>query len=271
MLFWVRVLASPGHNTIFATDVHLIYYFLHRGIATANVNPEAPAGLSTLYLVATPIGNLDDFSPRAAEVLSAVSYIACEDTRTSGVLLDRFEISTPTFPFHQHNEHRKVEHLVNLLDANNEVALITDAGMPGLSDPGFLAAREAWKSGHTVSVVPGPDAGTAALAASGLPCDRYVFEGFLPAKKGRQKRLRELAGEQRTAVLYESPRRLLKLLEELEEQVGGDRMVAVARELTKKFEEIVRGPLHRVIADFTVRDSIKGELTIIIAPKDYEE
>lgn len=227
--------------------------------------------MSTLYLVATPIGNLDDLSPRAVEVLSSVAQIACEDTRTSGVLLQRHGISTPTFAFHQHNEHKKVEHLLNLLDANREVALISDAGMPGISDPGYLPAREAWRAGHTVSVIPGPDAATTALVASGLPCDRYVYEGFLPAKKGRQKQLKRLAEEERTVVLYESPHRLLKLLEELEEYMGGDRMVAVARELTKKFEEVVRGPLHRVAADFIARDQIKGEITVIIAPKDYSE
>ncbi|MDZ7773468.1 MAG: 16S rRNA (cytidine(1402)-2'-O)-methyltransferase [Balneolaceae bacterium] len=227
--------------------------------------------MSTLYLVATPIGNLDDLSPRAVEVLSSVAQIACEDTRTSGVLLQRYGISTPTFAFHQHNEHQKLAHLLNLLDANREVALISDAGMPGISDPGFLPAREAWKAGHTVSAIPGPDAATTALVASGLPCDRYVYEGFLPAKKGRQKQLRQLTEEERTVVLYESPRRLLKLLEELETYMGGERMVAVARELTKKFEEVVRGPLHRIASDFTARNEIRGEITVIIAPKDYRE
>lgn len=214
---------------------------------------------------------MDDFSPRAVEVLRSAAYIACEDTRTSGVLLSRWEISTPTFSFHQHNEHRKVAHLVNLLDANQDVALISDAGMPGISDPGFLAARESWKAGHTVSVIPGPDAATTALVASGLPCDRYVFEGFLPAKKGRQKRLGELSAEQRTVVVYESPHRLMKLLEELEEHMGGERMIAVTRELTKKFEEVVRGRLRNVLPEFAVRDEIKGEITLIIAPEDYEE
>ena len=227
--------------------------------------------MSTLYIVATPIGNLDDLSPRAVETLRSVSYIACEDTRTSGVLLNRFDIDTPTFSFHQHNEHEKVEYLIELLDSNREVALISDAGMPGISDPGFLAVRAAHRAGHAVSVVPGPDAATTALVASGLPCDRYVFEGFLPQKKGRQTRLRELAGEERTVVLYESPYRVIRLLEELNEHMGGGRWAAVARELTKKFEEVVRGRLSELLEEFNGRKELKGEFVIIVAPEEYEE
>lgn len=227
--------------------------------------------MSTLFLVATPIGNLDDFSPRAVEVLKDVACIACEDTRTSGLLLSRYQIDTPTFSFHQHNEHRKVEHLLNLLDANQEVALISDAGMPGISDPGFLAAREAHKAGHRVLVIPGPDAATTALVASGLPCDKYAYEGFLPPKKGRQKRLNQLKEEDRTLVIFESPHRLLKLLEELENYMGKQRYIAVARELTKKFEEVVRGPLAEVKLTFESRDDIKGEIVVVIAPKGYSD
>lgn len=227
--------------------------------------------LSTLFLVATPIGNLGDFTPRAVEVLNSVSYIACEDTRTSGVLLSHYDIDKPTFAFHQHNEHRKVEHLLNLLDAHHDVALISDAGMPGISDPGFLAVRAAHNSGHNVSVIPGPDAATTALVGSGLPCDKYAYEGFLPQKKGRQKRLKQLAEEDRTLVLYESPHRLLKLLEELEKYMGDQRYVAVARELTKKFEEIVRGRLAEVKLNFETRDEIKGEIVVVIAPEGYED
>ena len=196
--------------------------------------------MSTLYIVATPIGNLQDFSPRAVEILKSVDYIACEDTRTSGNLLQHFGIDKPKFSFHQHNEHRKVGHLTNILDANQDVALISDAGMPGISDPGFLAVRAAKQGGHNIIVIPGPDAATTALIASGLPSDRYVFEGFLPHKKGRQKRLGELAEEERTIIIYESPNRLLKLLGELEEHLEPDRLAAVASELTKKFEEIIR-------------------------------
>lgn len=227
--------------------------------------------MATLFLVATPIGNLDDFSSRAIEILKSVSQIACEDTRTSGHLLNHYNIDAQTFAFHQHNEHQKVDHLINLLDAHKDVALISDAGMPGISDPGFLAVREAHKSGHTVSVIPGPDAATTALVASGLPCDKYVFEGFLPAQKGRQKRLKQLVDEERSIVLYESPHRLLKLLDELKTYMGNQRYVAVCRELTKKFEEVVRGQLFEVQANFKRRDSIKGEIVVIIAPKNYSE
>ncbi|MDZ7715560.1 MAG: 16S rRNA (cytidine(1402)-2'-O)-methyltransferase [Balneolaceae bacterium] len=227
--------------------------------------------MATLFLVATPIGNLGDLSPRAVEVLKSVSYVACEDTRTSGVLLNHYDIDANTFAFHQHNEHKKVEHVMNLLDAHQDVALISDAGMPGISDPGFLAVRAAHQGGHTVSVIPGPDAATTALVASGLPCDKYAYEGFLPQKKGRQKRLKQLAEEDRTLVFYESPHRLLKLLDEIEKYMGDQRFVAVARELTKKFEEVVRGPLSHVKQNFQLRDEIKGEIVVIIAPNDYEE
>lgn len=227
--------------------------------------------MSTLYIVATPIGNLQDLSPRAVEVMKSVDYIACEDTRTSGNLLQHFGIDKPTFSFHQHNEHRKVGHLMNILDANQDVALISDAGMPGISDPGFLAARAAKQGGHAVTVIPGPDAATTALVASGLPSDRYVFEGFLPHKKGRQKRLGELAEEERTIVIYESPNRLMKLLGELEEHFEADRLAAVARELTKKFEEVIRGTIKELKKEFEERDSIKGEIVVIISGKGYSE
>ncbi|MEX0722939.1 MAG: 16S rRNA (cytidine(1402)-2'-O)-methyltransferase [Gracilimonas sp.] len=227
--------------------------------------------MSILYIVATPIGNLQDLSPRAVEILGSVDYIACEDTRTSGNLLQHFGISKPTFSFHQHNEHRKVGHLTNILDAHQDVALISDAGMPGISDPGFLAIRAAKQGGHTVTVIPGPDAATTALVSSGLPCDRYVFEGFLPHKKGRQKRLGELAEEERTIIIYESPNRILKLLGEIEEHFEPDRLAAVARELTKKFEEVVRGTISELKKEFEERDSIKGEIVVIISGKGYTE
>ncbi|WP_445664778.1 16S rRNA (cytidine(1402)-2'-O)-methyltransferase [Fodinibius sp. AD559] len=227
--------------------------------------------MSTLYIVATPIGNLEDISERAIKTLKSVSYIACEDTRTSGVLLKKMGIEANTFAFHAHNEHQKVEHLLNILDARQNVAIISDAGMPGISDPGFLAVRAAHQAGHSVSVIPGPDAATTALVASGLPCDKYVFEGFLPQKKGRQKQLKQLVDEQRSIVLYESPHRLMKLLEELRKYMGDQRMMAVCRELTKKFEEVVRGSIKSVYDTFQLRDEIKGEIVVIIAPKDYSE
>lgn len=227
--------------------------------------------MATLFLVATPIGNLDDFSARAVETLNSVSYIACENTRTSGVLLSHYNIKTPVFPFHQHNEHKKVEHIINLLNAHQDVAIISDAGMPGISDPGFLAVRRTYQEGHSVSVIPGPDAATTALVASGLPCDKYAYEGFLPQKKGRQKRLKQLVDEDRSIVVYESPHRLLKLLFELEQYMGPQRFIAVARELTKKFEEIVRGTLAEVKQTFEQRSEIRGEIVVIIAPDSYSE
>ncbi|GAB5408421.1 MAG: 16S rRNA (cytidine(1402)-2'-O)-methyltransferase [Balneolaceae bacterium] len=227
--------------------------------------------MSTFYIVATPIGNLSDFSPRAVDTLKSVDYIACEDTRTSGKLLKHFGIDKPTFSFHLHNEHKKVGHLINILNANQNVALISDAGMPGISDPGFLAVRAAQKEDHTICVIPGPDAATTALVASGLPCDRYAFEGFLPHKKGRQKRLGQLAEEDRTLIIYESPNRLLKLINELEKYFGENRLMAVARELTKTFEEIQRGTILELKEEFSSRDSIKGEIVVIVAGKGYSE
>lgn len=227
--------------------------------------------MSTFYIVATPIGNLGDFSPRAVETLKRVEYIACEDTRTSGTLLKHFGIDKQKFSFHQHNEHKKVGHLLNILNANQDVALISDAGMPGISDPGFLAVRAVQQEGHTICVIPGPDAATTALVASGLPCNRYSFEGFLPHKKGRQKRLGQLAEDERTLVIYESPNRLLKLIDELEKYFGPDRLMAVARELTKKFEEIQRGTILELKEEFSSRESIKGEIVIVVAGKGYSE
>lgn len=227
--------------------------------------------MSTLYLVATPIGNLADFSPRAVETLKNVSQIACEDTRTSGHLLTHFGIETTTFSFHQHNEHQKVKHLIHLLEAGQDVAVISDAGIPGISDPGFLAARAAHQSGHHVSTIPGPDAATTALTASGLPCDKYLFEGFLPHKKGRQTRLKQLAEMETSVILYESPYRILKLLGQIKTTMGDQRYVAVARELTKKFEEIVRGKVGEIQFVFEERKKIRGEFVVIIAPKNYTE
>lgn len=227
--------------------------------------------MSTLFIVATPIGNLGDFSPRAVEILQSVAYIACEDTRTSGVLLKNYQVNTPTFSFHQHNEHQKVGYLMELLGSGQSVALISDAGMPGISDPGFLAVRAAHQSGFTVSVIPGPDAVTTALAASGLPSDKFVFEGFLPPKKGRQTRLKELAGEERTVIFYESPYRLLKLLSGLKEHFEKDRLIAVCRELTKKFEEVNRGTVSEILEEYEQRPSVKGEIVVVVSGKGYSE
>lgn len=227
--------------------------------------------MSVLYIVATPIGNLDDISHRAIEVLKSVDYIACEDTRTSSKLFNAYQINKPTFSFHQHNEHHKVDHVLNILNANQNIALVSDAGMPGISDPGFLAVRAARQEGHQVSVIPGPDAATTALVASGLPSDRYLYEGFLPPKKGRQKKLKSMAEEERTMIFYESPYRLLKLLDELNEHFEEDRLAAVARELTKKFEEVTRGTLAELKEEFENRDSIKGEIVVVVSGKGYSE
>ncbi len=210
-------------------------------------------------------------SERAVEALKNVSWVACEDTRTSSVLFQHFGISTPSFAFHQHNEHRKVDYLVELLAAGHDVALISDAGMPGISDPGFLAVRAAWQSGHTVSVIPGPSAVITALMASGLPADRFVFEGFLPPKKGRKTRIEQLAEEERTVILYESPHRIVKLLDQLQDPFGEERLVALTRELTKKFEEIIRLPLGRLREEINERKGVKGEITLVIAGKGYSE
>lgn len=231
--------------------------------------------MSTLFIVATPIGNLADISPRAVDVLGNVSVIACEDTRTSSVLLQRHGITTPTLSFHQHNEHSRIRQLLDRLDAGQDVALISDAGMPGISDPGFLAVRAvlegAPENGHRVSVIPGPDACTTALAGSGLPSDRFVFEGFLPTKKGRQTRLREIADREITTVLYESPHRISKLLNELREVGDGSRMVCVCRELTKTFEEYLRGSLDAVIEQVEQRGGLKGEIVMVVAPAGYRD
>ena len=227
--------------------------------------------MSTLYIVATPIGNLKDISERGLEVLNAVSLIACEDTRTSSKFLQYYGISTPTRSLHQHNEHHKVEQFIRHLDAGKDLALITDAGMPGISDPGFLAVRAAHISGHTVSVIPGADAVTTALISSGLPSDSFYFQGFLPHKKGRRKQWDFLANMPCTLVVYESPYRILKFLSEATTHLGEDRYVAICRELTKAFEEVVRGKLSEVVPIFENRAKIKGEISVIIAPPNYKE
>lgn len=227
--------------------------------------------MATLYLVATPIGNLGDLSPRAVETLKQVDQIACEDTRNSSILLRHYQIDRPLFSFHQHNEHRKVNHLLNLLDAGQDIAMISDAGMPGLSDPGFLATRAVHQRGHTVRVIPGPDACTTALIASGLPSDRYHYEGFLPPKKGRQTRVTAIAEREETTVIFESPYRLLRLLEELMDQAGEERVACIARELTKAFEEVNRGTLGELYRNYHERDQIRGEFVVVLSGKSYRE
>jgi 16S rRNA (cytidine1402-2'-O)-methyltransferase len=222
-----------------------------------------------LYLVPTPIGNLEDVTLRALRVLKEADVVACEDTRTSGVLLAHYGIETPRTAFHAHNEHRKTADLVRQMQEGRTVALVTDAGSPGISDPGFLLVRATAAAGLPIQALPGATAFVPALAASGLPTDRFVFEGFLPHKKGRQTRLRALAEEERTVVLYESPHRLVKALRQLAEVLGDDRPAAVCRELTKKFEEVARGTLADLAGSFAARGKVRGEIVLVVAGRGY--
>ena len=217
-----------------------------------------------LYLVPTPIGNLEDMTLRALRVLKEADLVACEDTRTSGVLLNHFGVETPRTSFHAHNEHGKAAQLVERMQAGETVALVSDAGSPGISDPGFLLVRAALEAGVEVVALPGPTAFVPALVASGLPTDRFVFEGFLPQKKGRQTRLKALADEPRTTVLYESPHRLVKLLGELAEHLGEGRPAAVARELSKVFEEVRRGTLAELAAHYGAQAKVRGEIVVVV-------
>jgi 16S rRNA (cytidine1402-2'-O)-methyltransferase len=219
-----------------------------------------------LVLVATPIGNLDDMSVRAVEELSRCDLILCEDTRHSGVLLRHYDINVPTASYGSHNLHSKLPWILEQMEAGRRLGLICDAGMPGISDPGSLLVRAVLDYGFGVSAVPGASAILLALVLSGLPTDRFVFEGFLPHKKGRLTRLRELAMEKRTVVLYEGPHRLLKTLQELYQHLG-DRQAAVARELTKVYEEVRRGRLSEHIAHFS-RVEPRGEFVLILAGLD---
>lgn len=221
-----------------------------------------------LYLVPTPIGNLEDMTLRAIRVLKEVDLIAAEDTRTAGVLLDHFDIDTPTTSFHDHNEHKKTPKLIARMKAGHDLALITEAGSPGISDPGFYLTRACVEEDIRVEPLPGPTAFVPALTASALPSDRFVFEGFLPKKKGRQTRLRFLAEEPRTMVFFESPHRLVRTLGDFIEHFGANRRVAVARELTKKFEEFRRGTLEEVQSYFAQQNKVRGELVIVVEGTD---
>jgi 16S rRNA (cytidine1402-2'-O)-methyltransferase len=219
-----------------------------------------------LYIVATPIGNLQDMSFRAVETLKSADLIACEDTRHTGILLAAYQIRTPTESYHSYSSRSKESRLLALLAEGKRIALVSDAGMPGISDPGVALIRGAIERGIEIEVVPGPSASLAALALSGFATDRFIFEGFLPVKPGaRRKRLEALVDEERTAVLYESPHRILKLLEEVE-TVFGDVRVSVSRELTKKFEETRRGPVAEIRAHFAAHPP-KGEFAVVLPPK----
>lgn len=222
--------------------------------------------MSKLYLIPTPIGNLEDITLRAKRILSEVDLVLAEDTRKTGFLLKHLEISKPIRSHHKFNEHKALQSVIEQLLSGATIGLVTDAGTPGISDPGFLLLRECIRNNIEVETLPGATAFVPALVNSGLPSDRFVFEGFLPPKKGRQKRLQELQEEQRTIVLYESPYRLLKTLEDLKIHLGEERNAAVSRELTKLHEENVRGTLASLIMHFTNRPP-KGEFVLIVQGK----
>jgi len=223
--------------------------------------------MARISLVPTPVGNLEDMSFRAVRILKEADLIAAEDTRTSGVLLKHYEIDTPKLSLHQHNEHSKVPQLLDRLEAEGlHLALISDAGTPGISDPGFLLVREAVARGITVETLPGPTAFVPALVSSGIPCDRFVFEGFLPVKKGRQTRFNSLVEESRTMVFYESPHRIEKTIRQMAEFFGEDRQVCISREISKLHEEHIRGSLAEVLVNISKR-SLKGEIVIVLGGK----
>ncbi len=219
--------------------------------------------MSKLYIVPTPIGNLDDITLRAVKVLSNVDLVLAEDTRTSGFLLRHLGIEKPMQAYHKFNEHGAVQRILSRIGAGESAALVSDAGTPGISDPGFLLVRECVEAGVEVEVLPGATALIPALVLSGFPSDRFCFEGFLPHKKGRAGRIERLAEESRTIIFYESPYRVVKTLEQLAEVLGGDRRVSVSRELTKKFESTVRGTLAEVSAHFRAHEP-KGEFVIVV-------
>ncbi|HEY1112997.1 MAG TPA: 16S rRNA (cytidine(1402)-2'-O)-methyltransferase [Chitinophagaceae bacterium] len=220
-----------------------------------------------LYLVPTPIGNLKDITLRALEVLQEVDVILAEDTRTSSKLLNHYNIQKPLSPYHQHNEHKVLQHLVDQLVTGKKMAVITDAGTPGISDPAFLLVRECIKNNIRVECLPGATAFVPALVNSGIPSNRFTFEGFLPQKKGRHTLLTQLAQEERTIIFYESPMRLVKTLADLVQYFGADRQCSVSRELTKMFEENVRGSLQEV-HDYFHQKGVKGEIVVVVQGKE---
>ena len=220
--------------------------------------------MGILYIVPTPVGNMEDMTFRAVRILKEVDLVLAEDTRTSGILLKHYEIKNALMSHHKFNEHGTSAGIVNRLLAGENIALISDAGTPGISDPGFFLVREAVRSGVEVQCLPGATAFVPALVSSGLPCDRFAFEGFLPQKKGRQTKLQSLKDEARTMIFYESPYRLVKTLQQFAEVYGGDRQVSVCREISKVHEESVRGSLDEVIAHFKEKEP-KGEIVIVLA------
>lgn len=223
-----------------------------------------------LYIVPTPIGNLDDMTFRAVEVLRNADLILAEDTRTSSVLMKHFDIHTPMESHHKFNEHARVASVVERLEAGMNIALVSDAGTPGISDPGFMLSRACHEAGIRVECLPGATAFVPALVSSGLPCDRFVFEGFLPPKKGRATRLAILADDERTSVIYESPKRLPRTLRQLAEAFGPEREAAVCREISKLHETVHRGLLG-YLADYFAQNNPKGEIVIIVAGKPKQK
>jgi 16S rRNA (cytidine1402-2'-O)-methyltransferase len=223
---------------------------------------ENPVSPGTLYLVATPIGNLDDITHRAIKVLSSVDLVAAEDTRTTKILLDHYAIHKPMLSYFSYNERQRTPQLIEKLRQGSSIALVSDAGTPGISDPAYHIVQAALDAGIPIVPIPGPSAFVSALIVSGLPTDRFVFEGFLPVKKGRKTKLGILCMEPRTIILYESPHRILKTLEEIYATFG-DRQVVVARELTKKFEEIVRGKLSLVLPQLSGKPT-RGEYVVVV-------
>ena len=223
--------------------------------------------MGKLFVVPTPVGNLEDMTFRAIRILKEADLILAEDTRTTGVLLKHFEIKNAMLSYHKFNEHQTVERVVERLKAGETIAVVSDAGTPGISDPGFLVAREAVRAGVEVICLPGATAFVPALVSSGLPCDRFCFEGFLPPKKGRATRLSALAEESRSIIFYESPHRLVKTLAQFVEVFGSERQVSVCREISKIHEESVRGTLEEVLAHFTATEP-RGEIVIVLAGRE---
>lgn len=237
-----------------------------------NNNLSLPFGVTAgmLYLVPTPIGNLKDITLRAIEVLKEVDLILAEDTRTTSHLLNHYQITRQLTPYHQHNEHQVLHHLVSQLLEGKKMAVVTDAGTPGISDPAFLLVRECIKVGIRVECLPGATAFVPALVNSGIPANRFCFEGFLPIKKGRQTLLKQLANEERTMIFYESPLRLVKTLEEFINYFGGERQCSVSRELTKMFEETKRGSISELVNCF-IKKPAKGEIVIVVAGREMKK
>ena len=226
---------------------------------------------AALYVVPTPVGNLDDMTFRAIAVLKEADLILAEDTRTTGKLTAHFGIETPKQSFHMHNEHKVVQRYIGQLQGGASIALVSDAGTPGISDPGFLLIRAAAEAGIEIITLPGATAFVPALVSSGLPCDTFYFEGFLPPKKGRQSKLLQIAESTSTVILYESPHKIIKTLGQIVEFCGSDRPVALSREISKKFEETLRGAVGEVLAQVEQRGGVKGEIVLIIGGKTKQE